>query len=365
MTSFNYIWKIENLSKCLQSPTTTSPVFRGAGYNWSLTLTSKDASGVDKEYLALKLMASDVEIVPRAYHNNSILTRASYDACIIDTDGYKAKRATDHDHFHNFTPSIGVCYDKFLQRDELLDERHELLPNDTLTIQCKIRVLACNDVHPTDCASMPIPWVPSCRLKQDLKAILGEGLFSDTTLCIQGRDFPVHRAILAGQSTVFRAMFEHDMKESNERRVVIEDMHADTASELLMFLYTGNAPNIAVEAAELMAAAEKYDIPRLKAACEYQLSQKLIGLQTTNENSIDEAIDLLSDADTYNATQLKKSALFWISRRLKDAMKLDRWSVLVHEKPHLVEELLKVVADYVGDLSTKPCDTDAKRQRSE
>ena len=41
--------------------------------------------------------------------------------------------------------------------------------------------------------------VPDCRLSDDLEQLFDHGTFSDVTLCVAGREFQAHKAILAGK----------------------------------------------------------------------------------------------------------------------------------------------------------------------
>ena len=41
------------------------------------------------------------------------------------------------------------------------------------------------------------------------------------------------------RSTVFRAMFEHDMEEKKNSAVNVEDVESDAMESMLQFIYTG------------------------------------------------------------------------------------------------------------------------------
>ena len=43
--------------------------------------------------------------------------------------------------------------------------------------------------------------VPECRLSEDLGNLFDRSAFSDVTLCVSGREFQSHKAILAGKHT--------------------------------------------------------------------------------------------------------------------------------------------------------------------
>ena len=81
-------------------------------------------------------------------------------------------------------------------------------------------------------------------------------------------------------------MFEHDMEESKRNRVDVTDVDSDVMADMLRFIYTGKvgvcslqklpespflksrhsfqAPNLETMAADLLAAADKYALDRLK-----------------------------------------------------------------------------------------------------
>lgn len=99
--------------------------------------------------------------------------------------------------------------------------------------------------------------VPECRLSDDLSGLFESQKFSDVILCVSGKEFFVHKAILAARSPVFAAMFEHEMEEKKQNRVDITDMDYDVLREMLRFIYTGKAPFLEKLDAELLAAADK------------------------------------------------------------------------------------------------------------
>ena len=59
-------------------------------------------------------------------------------------------------------------------------------------------------------------------------------------------------------------MFEHDMEEAKHGRVEVKDVDSEVMDQMLRFIYTGKAPDLERMAAELLAAADKYALDRLK-----------------------------------------------------------------------------------------------------
>ena len=54
------------------------------------------------------------------------------------------------------------------------------------------------------------------------------------------------------------------MTEAQSDRVVVDDVEPDVMKELLRFMYTDTAPNLERMADTLLAAADKYQLDRLK-----------------------------------------------------------------------------------------------------
>lgn len=70
-------------------------------------------------------------------------------------------------------------------------------------------------------------------------------------------------------------MFEHDMEEKKNSRVEVKDVEPEVMAELLRFIYTGKtAANLDNMAADLLAAADKYALERLKVGLKISKLEK-------------------------------------------------------------------------------------------
>lgn len=87
---------------------------------------------------------------------------------------------------------------------------------------------------------------------------------------------------MAARSPVFSAMFEHGMTEAQNHRVEIGDVDGDVLKEMLRFMYTGIAPNLERIADDLLAAADKYQLERLKVCVPFFLYIMLFRLCVSN-----------------------------------------------------------------------------------
>ena len=193
--------------------------------------------------------------------------------------------------------------------------------------------------------------VPSLALENEFASLLTfekeeKNKFTDIKISITSTDessspvnFFAHKAILAAKSPVFAKMFEHDLKEGATNCVTVSDINPEVFKELLTYMYTGKAPNIQTLASSLLNVAEKYQLGRLKAVCERQMSY---GLQ------VDNAAETLVLAHTYGADQLKKNALKFIIKHRNEVRETKDW-----EKVHNLHELLEELLDTALELATK------------
>nr|XP_050047599.1 speckle-type POZ protein-like [Dermacentor andersoni] len=326
---FSYMWTIKNFSFCREE---TGEVLRSstfsAGANdklkWCLKLNPKGLDEGSKDYLSLFLLlisCSKSEV--RAKFKFSVVNAKQEEAEVVES-----KKA------FAFVPGKDWGFKEFIRRD-LLNEATGLLPNDKLTISCEVCVLA-NSVNISGQNSVIQFNVPECRLSNDFGHLFESRKFSDVIMSVNGREFYAHKAILAARSPVFAAMFEHEMEEKKQSRVEITDMDHEVLREMLRFIYTGQAPNLDSMADDLLVAADKYALERLKVMCEESLWSNL---------SVDTAAQVLSLADMHCAGQLKAHAIDFINaRHATRVAETAGWKNIIHRQPHLVAEAFQALA---------------------
>src|SRR5699024_7598585 len=99
-------------------------------------------------------------------------------------------------------------------------------------------------------------------LSTDYQSLLQSGKHSDLLLLVGGKEFAVHKAILAARSSVFERMLDHDTRENQEGIVEITDIDKDVCEQMLRYIYTDNVDSIIDQyGAELLAAADKVRSP--------------------------------------------------------------------------------------------------------
>uniref|UniRef100_A0A0A9WJ35 Protein roadkill n=1 Tax=Lygus hesperus TaxID=30085 RepID=A0A0A9WJ35_LYGHE len=360
VVKFSYMWTINNFSFCREEmgEVLKSSTF-SAGANdklkWCLRVNPKGLDEESKDYLSLYLLlVSCNKSEVRAKFKFSILnakreeTKAMEMQFRIPKFDKTGRRGTDSGapsvQFSSSIPQSQRAYrfvqgkdwgfKKFIRRDFLLDEANGLLPDDKLTIFCEVSVVA-DSVNISGQSNAIQFKVPECRLPDDLGQLFEVQKFSDVTLSVNGREFQAHKAILAARSPVFAAMFEHEMEERKLNRVAITDVEQEVLKEMLRFIYTGRAANLERMADDLLAAADKYALERLKVMCEEALCTNL---------SVDNAADTLILADLHSADQLKAQAIDFINTHATDVMETAGWKTMILSHPHLIAEAFRALA---------------------
>ena len=204
---------------------------------------------------------------------------------------------------HSFRP---MEFDLFIPLNEeiflrSLNLREEVLENDTLTIELKLRILKVDEKT----FSITGGLVPDKGSKEfQLSSMFNSEELSDCLIECGTKQFRCHKLILAGRSPVFQAMFRHNMTESLESKITIEDIDEATMEKALGYIYTGTVATLEDGTVSLLAAADKYDLGGLKALCEDSLAM------TMNAGNV---VDLLLLADKHNANLLKDYVIRYVS----------------------------------------------------
>ncbi|CAL1285696.1 unnamed protein product [Larinioides sclopetarius] len=178
------------------------------------------------------------------------------------------------------------------------------------------------------------------ELSKDLERVLAESSrFADVTLKCGGASIPAHKIILSARSPVFAAMFVNPMKESLRNEVDITDIHESALRDLLKYVYTGKTCDLTdSSAAELLNAADKYQIQDLKAVCVYFLK---------NTMSLENVWDILVLGD-FHSPDLKSFAVDYICKNYGEFCIIEKTQeyIALREKRRdlaleLVESLVK------------------------
>jgi len=219
-------------------------------------------------------------------------------------------------------------------RGILLRKPNFLGPDDVLVVESELEVFSewvtTDNNLPTQAQSLD----SIEELQHNYSSLLNEqdALFSDVSLDVEGKLYPVHKNILAARSPVFRAMFTGGMREQSEKTIKIYDVDTTIFSEFLRYIYCGQFDEklLSERTIEVLSTANKYDIRSLKVKCEEIL------LQRVTKSS---AASILMAADLYNASHLKQCVVTVITQNFMEVIGTESFKELCMKSPWLVTEI--------------------------
>lgn len=175
--------------------------------------------------------------------------------------------------------------------------------------------------------------IPEAQLSNDFENLLNNGLFSDVTMkSAEEVEYKVHKAVLASRSAVLKAHFEHNTTECFTN-IVESPLESEVLREVLTFIYSDKAPRVDEIPEKLLAAADYYQLSRLKSLCEEALHKKL---------TVENAIETLQLADLHSANALKQLTLEFIKDgQAKLITKTEGWAKVKSV------ELIKRIYEYI------------------
>ncbi|CAM0958341.1 unnamed protein product [Alopecurus aequalis] len=259
----------------------------------------------------------------------------------------------------------------FMKRSDL--ERSAHLKDDCFTIRCDIVICKDLDTHDTDGTISDI--------HQHFDSLLQNKVGADVTFEVSGETFAAHRCVLAARSKVFMAQLFGPMTEGTTSSAIqIKDMRAKVFAALLKFIYTDSFPemdkdNYMEEEAgqkgeqgqeeeegkdeeegqeedvmwlqwlqDLLVAADRYDLQRLKFLCGKQLSEHI---------SVSSVTSTLALAEQLHCHKLKEVCFNFIQvqspKCLDKVMATDGWEHMSTTYPSVLKELVaKLVSNQMG-----------------
>ncbi|KAJ3687189.1 hypothetical protein LUZ61_016353 [Rhynchospora tenuis] len=160
---------------------------------------------------------------------------------------------------------------RFISRAHL--EASQYLKDDSFMVKCTIRVAK----ETSEEARQSI--VQPSDLHLHLTKLLESSEMADVTFEVDEESFIAHRIVVAARSSVFKQLLCQGDNDASSC-VRIQDVKAPVFKALLRYLYTDKLPNCTDKNLpsfdqQLLLAADKYAIKRLKFICEEKICNKL------------------------------------------------------------------------------------------
>lgn len=167
---------------------------------------------------------------------------------------------------------------------------------------------------------------------------------TDAIIIVGTKAFPVIKGILAARSPYFSALFKsQEYKNNGKNEIELKDIKSDVFAEILQFIYSDRSPNVDKLALDLLGAADKYKLRKLKDISEKSLLRQKM--------TFDYAPVLFLKADLYNAVQLRGKALNFIVDNLKNIIHTDTFKSFKDNYDKLFMEILEYAADIIHEYA--------------
>jgi len=173
--------------------------------------------------------------------------------------------------------------------------------------------------------------VPESTMANDMKVLINSDTFSDITFVVEGFEIRAHKIMLI-RSSYFRAMLTGCMIEAGQPVIYIEEVSYDIFLKVLEYLYTDQVEVVFEDAMDLFAAADLFDVPRLKAICEKTMLEKIC---------IENAASIFHAADAHSAVVLREKSLHYILKHFEPISKTSDFEEMARSNVDLVVEILR------------------------
>ncbi|KAF7089300.1 hypothetical protein CFC21_092301 [Triticum aestivum] len=207
-----------------------------------------------------------------------------------------------------FAPSTS----KFVKRSKLESPSWGLVHGDRLVIECVVTVF----MYPTvvTWAAAPDEGDPPSDLHRDLARMYESQAGADVGFLVGGQGFRAHRTVLAMRAPAFMAgVVRGGGLGFSSGCVDINDMQPEAFDALLYYIYMDSLPAAIRDVdgdrkrelvMDLLAAADRYDIQRLKLICETALSK------TLEANTV---VTTLTLAEKHHCQRLRQACVQFIA----------------------------------------------------
>ena len=166
------------------------------------------------------------------------------------------------------------------------------------------------------------------ELLHKLNELRETNILCDTTIRAQGQDFAAHKCVLSAASPYFRAKFTSRLQGNESNLVELQEAKSTTISDVLKFIYTGEASIDSSNAQDLLMIADYLIIPRLKSKASNFLQTSL---------NASNCLALESLASRFNCESLKQTAVAYKVENFVAVAKSEDFSALDAEN---IKELI-------------------------
>jgi speckle-type POZ protein len=283
-----------------------SAAFDVGGYSWSIRFYPdgyvEDGGGDeprDDDTVAAFLELLSKNAVARAHFDIRLVDQATG----LSTSFYctAVPQAFDTTDAKEETP-IARGWDEFA-RTAL--QEFAYLCNDRIVIECDVTVFKEPQVDETIVID-----APALDRSSDFGKLLDREDLADVMFLVNGEVFIAHKAVLAVRSpTLLEDYISCDLTWEQKECIWVNDVNPSIFMEVLRFIYTDTLPDLKLELVkELLMAADRHSMERLKVACEGVLCKSI------DHNTV---ATMLAFADYSNCDILKDACFRYIDSSIR------------------------------------------------
>ncbi|GJN04042.1 hypothetical protein PR202_ga21552 [Eleusine coracana subsp. coracana] len=286
-----------------------SDPFSGSGLTWRMHFYPR---GLKPEHNG-EYVSFFLELLSK-----SSSVKATVEASLEGNGAFRKKTSTHR--FCKEEDKTGWC-----QFVSLIDLQNNYLRQGHIKFLCDVMVLSDNPIL-----------VPPSDIVKHLGILLDSMVGADVSFNVNGETFHAHWAILASRSPVFKAELLGSMAEATMSRITIHDIPPETFRVMLRYMYTDTLPRddeLGDSLYEnLLAAAERYALDRLKVMCAQKLWDNV---------SVDTVATTLACAEIYDCPLLRKKCMdfFLEEKNFRKAVLTPGFIQLGQQCPSIIDEL--------------------------
>ena len=310
-----FVWKIKNFSDRPEQKGefVRSKVFRVVGESdtvtkWELQVFPKGQKGSEADSFTVRL-ANCSEVKVKVNCNLSFIING--------------KELNFFSRIGSIKPNLpwGAAQFRYLKNGEWAHGHADLM------IQCKISVMEIdNNLNKMNRDQMTLDLAKAFKSKNsnafDVKVKCGDA------------SFECSKFMLTSMSPVFRSMFEANMIESQTNVIEIVDLQPEVLAEMLQYIHTGLIPNVRNFPQDLLVAADRYQLERLKSSCQEILIDSL---------DVENCISFLTLSDIYNALNLRRAALKYVTKNMTSISSSCDWRKELSGFPSLMADMIETL----------------------
>ncbi|XP_078165250.1 BTB/POZ and MATH domain-containing protein 2-like [Carex rostrata] len=337
MASRSYQLKINYLETMNFRPGSflKSPVFSVGGYEWMLFYYPKGKEPGDPAqgasialYVFLRTIAKNVNAI--------------FDFTLVENNGSlsaaKTKRLSQV--FSNDTSPSHDVSDRWVQFFMQDDEIEKYLLDSHIVIMCIVTIMVSDSTRQ---AGSSFATAHSLEYREHFAKLWHDKDMLDVTFLVNEELFQAHKLVLAARSPVFKNMLFGPTQTDHSDRIHINNIQPSIFKMLLHFIYTDSVTDdqelgdsdatasIAITQ-QLLAAADRYALTRLKLMCEETLCTEL---------SVDTFATIVALAEQRNCPRLREACLYFASdpENLSKIAVTDEYTNLSLAYPSFLREL--------------------------